>query len=434
MPAHFKQVAWSNGSNIYEVNIRQYTPEGTFAAFATHLPRLKKMGVEIIWFMPVTPISKEKRQGSLGSYYACSSYVKVNPEYGNFQDFKNVVDAIHALGMKVIIDWVANHTGWDHEWTKSNPEFYLLDDDGNFTEKNGWEDVIGLDYTNKHLHKAMIDAMKFWVKEFDIDGFRCDMAHLVPLDFWHEARRQSDALKPLYWLAECEDKKYFEVFDTEYAWAWMHISEGVAQQKNTVHEMRDLLRDYASFPGRYLLFTSNHDENSWNGTDREKYGEGLEAFAVLTSTWPGIFLLYSGQEIPLAKRLLFFEKDTINWKQDLKMEAFYQSLFSLRKSNPCVQNEAKIFLLETGADDKLFSFVCINKKERMLVILNLTGFDRIKANLAHENLQGVYAEYFTGSRETMNISKTLTLDAWEYKVYISDDKNSADHLLFQGNQ
>jgi len=172
------------------------------------------------------------------------------------------------------------------------------------------------------------------------------------------------------------------------------------------------------------LFTSNHDENSWNGTDREKYGEGLEAFAVLASTWPGNFLLYSGQEIPLAKRLLFFEKDTINWKQDLKMEAFYQSLFLLRKSNSCVQNETKIFLLETGADDKLFSFVCINKKERMLVILNLTGFDRIKANLAHENLQGVYAEYFTGSRETMNISKTLTLDAWEYKVYISDDKNS----------
>ncbi len=423
MSAHFKQVAWSNGSNIYEVNIRQYTPEGTFAAFAKHLPRLKKMGVEIIWFMPITPISKEKRQGSLGSYYACSSYVKINPEYGNFEDFKNVVNEIHALGMKVIIDWVANHTGWDHEWTKSNPEFYLRDELGNFTEKNGWEDVIGLDYTNKHLHKAMISAMRFWIESYSIDGFRCDMAHLVPLDFWKEARSQCDALKPLYWLAECEDKKYFEVFDTEYAWAWMHISEGVAKQKNTVHEMRDVLRNYTDFPGRYLLFTSNHDENSWNGTDKEKYGDALEAFAVLTSAWPGIFLLYSGQEMFLQKRLLFFEKDAINWEQELKMEEFYQQLYALRKSNACVQNEAEIFLLETGADDKIFSFLSVNKNESMLVVLNLSAFDRIKANIAHEHLKGNYIEYFSGVQEKINVSKTLTLNAWQYKIYISDKKN-----------
>lgn len=424
MSAHFKQVEWSNGSNIYEVNIRQYTPEGTFVAFAKHLPRLKKMGVEIIWFMPITPISKEKRQGSLGSYYACSSYVKINPEYGDFEDFKNVVNEIHALGMKVIIDWVANHTGWDHEWTKSNPEFYLRDDAGNFTEKNGWEDVIGLNFTNDHLHNTMMSAMKFWVEKFDIDGFRCDMAHLVPLNFWREARSKCDELKPLYWLAECEDKKYFEVFDTEYAWAWMHVSEGVAKQKNTMHEMRDVLRNYAGFPGKYLLFTSNHDENSWNGTDKEKYGEALEAFAVLASAWPGIFLLYSGQEIPLSKRLLFFEKDAINWEQELKMEEFYLQLYTLRKANSCIQNEAEIFLLENEADDKIFSFLSVNKKESMLVILNLSAFDRIKATVTHENLKGNYIEYFSGVQEKINVSKTLTLNAWEYKIYISGEKNA----------
>lgn len=419
MTPKFKQVDWSIGSNIYEVNIRQYTPEGTFAAFAKHIPRLKEMGVEIIWFMPITPISKEKRQGSLGSYYACSSYVQVNPEFGDFRDFKNVVDAIHASGMKVIIDWVANHTGWDHEWTITNPEFYLRDEHGNFTEKNGWQDVIGLDYTNNNLNKTMIGAMQFWIESFGIDGFRCDMAHLVPLGFWKEARKQCDALKPLYWLAECEDNHYFEVFDTEYAWAWMHAGEDVAKGNTTLHEMKKVLIHYAKFPGRFLMFTSNHDENSWNGTDREKYGDGLEAFAVLAAVWPGIFLLYSGQEIPLQKRLLFFEKNDIDWNKKLLMEKFYHSIYTLRKSNACIQNDAIISFLETGKDDTILSFLAENKRDKMLVFINLSAFDNIKVKISHENLKGNFVEYFSGEKERMYESANLSLNAWEYKIYHS---------------
>ena len=193
MRSSFNKVKWAANTNIYEVNIRQYTPSGTFISFAKHLPRLKDMGIEILWLMPVTPISIEKRLGTLGSYYACSSYATLNPEYGNEADFKMLIDTAHALGMKVIIDWVANHTGCDHVWMTAHPDFYLKNEAGDFTEVNGWNDVIDLDYSNKKMRAAMIKAMQYWINEFDIDGFRADMAHLVPLDFWMDARTCCDA-------------------------------------------------------------------------------------------------------------------------------------------------------------------------------------------------------------------------------------------------
>jgi len=225
MAVHFKTVDWAVNTNIYEVNIRQYTPEGTFNAFAKHLPRLKDMGVDILWLMPITPISVAERQGTLGSYYACSSYVQINPEFGNLADFKKLVDEAHILGIKLIIDWVANHTGYGHEWTINHADWYMKDAAGNFTEENGWKDVIDLNYDVAPMREAMIKAMQYWVTECDIDGFRCDMAHLVPLDFWMGARKQCDRLKPLFWLAECEEVKYHDAFDVSYAWQWMHTTE-----------------------------------------------------------------------------------------------------------------------------------------------------------------------------------------------------------------
>ncbi|HYE56723.1 MAG TPA: alpha-amylase family glycosyl hydrolase, partial [Chitinophagaceae bacterium] len=204
----FRPLEWSLSTNLYEVNTRQYTPEGTFKAFAPSLHRLKDMGVEVLWFMPITPISKEVRQGTLGSYYACSDYTSINPEFGTLDDFKQIVRQSHELGMKVIIDWVANHTGWDHWWTKTHPGYYIRNAEGKMYDKHGWHDVIDLNYYNHHLRRDMIEAMKFWVAECDIDGFRCDMAHLVPLDFWRAARTELDAVKPLFWLAETETLAY----------------------------------------------------------------------------------------------------------------------------------------------------------------------------------------------------------------------------------
>ena len=293
----FKQVSWANTASIYEVNIRQYTVEGTFKAFETHLPRIKDMGVDILWFMPVTAISQTNKKGSLGSYYACSSYTKINPEFGTEQDFKQLVDAAHALGMKVIIDWVANHTGRHHEWMTQNPSWFAQDAAGNFTERNGWDDVVDLNYSNTAMRAALIDAMLYWVKHFNIDGFRCDMAHLVPLDFWMEARTKIEQTKHLYWLAECEELSYHRVFDTSYAWSWMHATHKVLNGKEGVHEVYNVLHQYAQYPkgASKLFFTSNHDENSWNGTEYEKYGVTAKAWAVFTHTWNGQPLIYSGQ-------------------------------------------------------------------------------------------------------------------------------------------
>ncbi len=208
------------------------------------------MGVEILWLMPITPISEKIRQGTLGSYYACSSYTDINPEFGTLSDFKDLVSKAHWLGFKVIIDWVANHTGWDHHWTLEHPDWYLHDADGNFTEKNGWHDVIDLNYEVFAMRIAMIDAMKFWITECNIDGFRCDMAHLVPLDFWNSARKECDSVKPLYWLAECEVVNYHDVFDTSYAWWWMHVSEEYEKEKDTLDTLRNVLHAYSQYPNR----------------------------------------------------------------------------------------------------------------------------------------------------------------------------------------
>src|SRR5215831_2889247 len=264
MNIQFEKVSWIDGANVYEVNIRQYTPEGTFSAFMKHLSRLKKMGVKILWLMPVTPISKKLRMGSLGSYYACSSYIKINPEFGTLDDLKELVQEAHQLEMKLIIDWVANHTGWDHHWTVENPGWYKKDEHGNFKDFHGWTDVIDLNYESKEMRVAMIEAMEFWIKECDIDGFRCDMAHLVPLDFWKIARQHCDSFKPLFWLGECEVPEYHEVLDVSYAWEWMHVSEKVVKQIASLQHMKDVLSKYQKYPnkGLKLFFTSNHDENS----------------------------------------------------------------------------------------------------------------------------------------------------------------------------
>jgi glycosidase len=261
--------------------------------------------------MPITPISIDKRQGKWGSYYAASSYIEIDTAYGTVDDFVQLITVAHNLSMKVIIDWVANHTGYDHQWTTKYPEFYKKDEKGNFTNIHGWIDVIDLDYAIPEMRREMITSMKFWISEFDIDGLRCDMARTVPLDFWLEARAECDAIKPLFWLAECEVFDYHEVFNVTYGWKVMRaFDKYFSTAEISLPQIKIMLAKYAGYPAgaRKLLFTSNHDENSYYGTEYEKYGACAQALAVFTCTWPGIPLIYSGQEIPNKKRLAFFEK------------------------------------------------------------------------------------------------------------------------------
>lgn len=417
MAIHFPTVPWAIGANIYEVNVRQYTKEGTFNAFATHLPRLQQMGVKILWFMPVTPISVHLRQGSLGSYYACSSYTAINTEFGTLSDFKNLVQQAHQMGFKVIIDWVANHTGADHEWTQTNNEFYVKDAQGNFTERNGWKDVIDLNYNNAALRTAMIAAMQFWIKECDIDGFRCDMAHLVPLDFWQQARINCDSLKPLFWLGECEVMEYHTVFDVTYAWEWMHSTEKIFKDECSIQPMMNVLHQYSQYPPntQKLFFTSNHDENSWNGTEYEKYGNAAKALAVFTCTWQGMPLVYSGQENPNTKRLLFFDKDEISWHQQPLLQHFYTKLLYVH-SLPAI-TKGETFILPVNKEGVL-AFLRKYEENVVLVILNFSKTSKITITVNHPWLTGTFKSLFSSLHYVFNNTENFELQSGDYLVYI----------------
>ncbi len=417
MSKPFYTIDWAKGTNIYEVNIRQYTEEGTFKAFRKHLPRLADMGVEVLWLMPITPISKKNRLGTLGSYYACSSYVGINPEFGNLADFKELVDEAHLLGFKIIIDWVANHTGCDHEWTETNPEYYVRDAQGGFTERNGWEDVIDLDYSNQEMRAAMINAMRFWVREFGIDGFRCDMAHLVPLDFWVTARTSCETIKQLFWLAECDEPSYHHVYDVSYAWQWMHATEKFSKGEVRISDLYNVLHNYSQYPfeALKLYFTSNHDENSWNGTEYEKYGNAAKPLAVFNATWGnGVPLIYSGQELPNKKRLAFFNKDQIDWSGTIELHNFYKGLLALHKINCIAKGET--FILPSSHNG-ILAFMRKYEKEVALVVINLSGNSKLNLSVQHQWLAGTFVNAFSGLEYQFKENEHFEIMAFEYLVY-----------------
>ena len=380
--------AWAAHATIYEVNIRQYTPEGTFRAFEPHLPRLRKMGVDVLWIMPINPISHKLRKGSLGSYYAVSDYGAINPEYGTLADFQHLVKAAHKQGFKVIVDWVANHTGWDNVWVQQHPGWYKRNAAGelegyHYTDLSDhheevWADVIGLDYSKREVREGMIDAMAYWVKAADIDGFRCDVAWTLPVAFWDEARVKLDAIKPMFMLAEADTPEMqTRAFDMTYDWKLYHLLIDVAKGKADARNLARLFTDPArSYPaGAYrMTFTSDHDENSWNGTDSELYGEGADAMAVLAATLPGMPLVYSGQEAGLDHRLKFFDKDQIDWR-GYRREAFYTRLLALKHQHPALASgmePGNMEVIET-ANPKVFAFRRVAKGDRVMVVVNLSA-------------------------------------------------------------
>ncbi|WP_304344657.1 alpha-amylase family glycosyl hydrolase [Chryseobacterium koreense] len=414
---------WKRHTNIYEVNVRQYTKEGTFRAFEKEMPRLRAMGVETLWFMPITPIATEKMKGPMGSPYAAADYTSINPEFGTMEDFKHLVDEAHRLGFKVIIDWVANHTGWNHIWTKTNPEFYLHDPDGSFHIASGMDDIIELDYSNQNMRNQMIEAMKFWVREANIDGFRCDLASWVEVDFWEEARPKVETLKPLFWLGEfdeLENPEYGKVFDASYTWTWMHKTEEYYKNNLPLQELKDLLKKYTAIGDHSMRawFTTNHDENSWNGTEYEKYGVIAKPLAVFSVTWNGVPLIYSGQELPNMKRLEFFEKDVIAWNGNYEMADFYKTLFNLKSNNPALRGgdpAASTHLLKTSADDKVLAYVRKNGKDEVLTVLNFSK-EAVSFTIDDENVSGIFKNVFSGPVKDFAQDKSFYLPVGGYAV------------------
>lgn len=379
-------VAWSKNANIYEVNIRQYTKEGTFNAFAAHLPRLRKMGVDILWLMPVQPIGIKNRKGTLGSYYAVRDYTAVNPEFGSMDDFKRLVQQAQGMGMRVIIDWVANHTAFDHPWTVQHKDWYLKDAQGEIfpviytegAEPEYWTDVTGLDWKQPALWKGMRDAMAFWVRETGIDGFRCDVAVKVPTAFWEQTRVELEKIKPVFMLAEAwQPELHRRAFDMTYGWDTLAVFKDIAKGKSDARALRTLLEQpplaYPDHAYR-MRFTSNHDENSWHGSDKEHYGPSFKALAVLAATLPGMPLIYGGQEAGLDKRIEFFEKDAIDWK-GYPLAPFYTGLLKLKHDNRALWNGqygGPLQVLDTG-NDKVFAFRREKEGNRVRVTVNLSG-------------------------------------------------------------
>lgn len=409
-------------SNIYEVNVRQYTPEGTFKAFEKSLPRLKEMGVDILWFMPITPISVQDRKGVLGSYYAVADYTAVNPEFGTMDDWKALVNKAHELGMKVIIDWVANHTGADNRWIKSNPDFFVKGPDGKLKFAFDWSDTRDLNYWNPVLKDSMIQSMKFWVTDTKIDGFRCDVAMEVPRSFWQPALAELKKVKSdLFFLAEADDAWIHDAgFHASYGWNGFHKMKDIASGKSGARVLDTVLRHLdEKYPQSYLkmYFTSNHDENSWSKADYATMPGAVHApFAVLTQTWRNtVPLIYAGQEEPFLDSLSFFYKDTITFGK-YERAPFYKKLLSLRKENPAMAADAGYVKLESNNDDKVYAYLREKNGRKVLVVLNLSD-KKQDTDLKGAKIDGSALNVFSGKKETLQANQKFTLEPWGYYVY-----------------
>lgn len=414
---------WSRNAGIYEVNLRQYSDGGTFKEFAEHLPRLKEMGVGILWFMPIHPIGEKNRKGTMGSYYAVQDYRAVNPEHGTIDDFKSLVKQIHELGMHVIIDWVANHCAWDNPLISEHPDWFTKDENGDLVPPvDDWYDVVDLNFDRPGLRAYMKAAMRFWIEEADIDGFRCDVAGMVPTEFWIDVRKDLEEIKPVFLLAEWESPELLEAaFDMDYAQDFHGIlnslavgAMGVAEIELYFDEQPDLYP-----PDAYrMYYTSNHDENSWNGSVFERLGPAAEACAVLTSTVPGMLLVYSGQEAGLEKRLAFFEKDPIEWKEH-PLGEIYSALLNLKKENQALWNGdagGDMVRVATSDDDAIFAFVRQKDENRVLVIVNLCDIE-LTITLEDQQYNGTYIDVFSGEETIIDEESKMQLVPWGYGIF-----------------
>ncbi len=417
--------SWIMQGNIYEVNTRQYTAEGTFNAFAKHLDRLKEMGVQTLWFMPINPISlKDRKRDStqLGSYYAVADYRKINPEYGSMEDWKNLVKTAHEKGFKVIIDWVPTHSGADHYWLNTQPEFYEKDSLGNPISQFDWTDTRKLNYKNPALVDSMIECMKFWIKETNIDGYRCDVAGELPNEFWSKCIPELKKLKNIFMLAEGDKPSLHDVgFDASYTWEEFDMMKRIARGERKATALDSIiLKHDTTFQKNSIrmYFTSNHDENSWNKADFATMPGDVHApFAVLTQTIKRtVPLIYGGQEEPFLDSLKFFVKDTIIFG-NYKRQEFYKKLLMLRKENVALSANSSFTKITSSNDANIFAFVRSQEKNKVLVVTNLSSSQQ-NFTFSNEMINGDVKELFTGSKQKITTNQTMSLLAWGYAVYV----------------
>src|ERR1700722_18118674 len=410
---------WVMQGNIYEVNVRQYTVEGTLNAFAKHLARLKSMGVQTLWFMPLDAMSKVDRKGTLGSYYAVADYTALNPEFGTMNDWIALVKQIHNLGMKVIIDWVPNHTGGDNRWLTEHPDFFVKDSSGKAAVAKDWADTRQLDYQNPVMEDSMIASMKFWLVNSNIDGFRCDVAWNVPGSFWQKCIPQLKSIKNIFMLAEGDSAYLPESgFDAIYPWSMFHKMEEVAKGDRPAIALDSVLKiNVSTYPANtiQMYFTSNHDENSWNKADYGSFpGRSHAPFAVFTQTMvSGVPLIYSGQEEPVLRPLQFFEKDPIVFGKFGRAK-FYKTLLDLRRNNPALAADASFRKVVAGDSKAIYAFVREKGSSKIFVILNLSDKEQT-VTVNDKSLTGNPFNVFMGKNELLS-GKSWKMEPWGYAV------------------
>ncbi len=420
-----KHPDWSKNLSIYEANIRQFTFGGTFKEFESVLPKIQQLGVGIIWLMPIHPIGKIKRKGTLGSYYSVQDYYGINPEFGSMDDFKRLVDEIHKLGMYVIIDWVANHTAWDNNLINEHPEWYTRDIERKFQSPvKDWSDVADLNYNHNKLQDYMIDAMKFWVETTDIDGFRCDVASMVPIEFWERSRQELDKVKAVFMLAEAENPEFHQrAFDMTYSWRVYKSLKSIAigESGKYLQSLESVIdqdtTDYMIHSYR-MQFTSNHDENSWQNSAVNIFGDALDVCTILNYTIPGMPLIYNGQEVGSKKMLKFFAKDIIDWKKS-PYRQFYTKLNNLKRNNLAIWNGeygGNFQRILNSRDNYVYTFKRRKIRDKVMVMANLSG-EKQKFNLRLNIPNGEFTDIFTGEKVTFNNIDEFELGPWGYKVF-----------------
>ena len=415
---------WVKNLSIYEINVRQYTPEGTFKAFERHLDEIKALGTDILWFMPIHPIGAVNRKGELGSYYSVQDFKAINPEFGTLADFKHLVDEAHKRGMYVIIDYVPNHTAWDHSWIEEHPEWYLKDGDGNMQPPLGtdWTDVVQLDYSQQGLRDAMMEVLQYWVRDVGIDGYRCDVAGFVPTDFCDEVRYELDQIKPVFMLAEWEARDlHVRAFDMTYAWTLWDVMHKVGTGKANASALYSYFnRQKITIPLDYIKMNhvENHDKNSWEGVTEANFGGALEAFMALTVTAPGMPLIYNGQEANNQKALQFFKKDQIPWGAH-PYRSVYSSLLKFKKDHKALWNGAEggeMLLIENAHRDQVLAFMRDAGSDQVLYIANLSSLP-VKTRLDGAFWNGAWTDLFTGHETELMPDTEISLKPYEYHVY-----------------
>ncbi len=372
-----KSKDWVKDAVIYEIFPRAYSEKGTFKEIESDIPRLKKLGISVIWLMPIHPIGEVKRKGTYGSPYSVKDYYKINPDYGTEEDFRSLVKTAHKNGIKVIIDLVINHTSWDNELIVKHPDWYIRNENGEVVSPNSdWTDVADLNYDNPELRKYMIEMMKYWVREFDIDGYRCDVAGLVPIDFWDEARRELDKIKPVLMLAEGSlPEQHLEAFDLTYSWNVYDALSRIIRKGHLPSALDGVFEsEKYKFPrgSLRLRFNENHDKP--RATRFFGY-DGALVSALIVNTIPGVPLIYNGQEFGDTNNLSLFEKETIlqdtNSERSRRFYAFYKKIFNFRK-NSLALRRGEMIKAKTLNDDKVYAFWRKFENETVLAIANLS--------------------------------------------------------------